>query len=61
MEEISKEKERLEKQNNIKIEDKRMAKEFNVSIITDKTIEGLLRFIQLTPEDTNHKLDKKLN
>lgn len=45
MQEIEKEKERLEKMNNIKIEDKRMTKEFNVSIITERTLEGLLRFI----------------
>jgi hypothetical protein len=39
---LNKEKEKLY---NIKIEDKRMTKELDVSIITSKTLEGLLNYI----------------
>ena len=40
-----------EKQLRVKIEDKRMTKQLDVSIITPHTIEGLLRFIKLEPTD----------
>lgn len=61
IEDLQKEKERQEKILSVKIEDKRMSKAFDVSIITPQTLEGLLKFIQIQPDDSYHKLDKKLN
>jgi hypothetical protein len=45
LEEIAKEKERAAKMMNVKIEDKRMSKPFDVSIISPQTIEGMLNYI----------------
>lgn len=45
----------------VKREDKRVTKQIDVKIITDKTIETLLQYLQLLPEDNKYTLDKKLN
>mmetsp|Transcript_14430 Transcript_14430/g.16680 ORF Transcript_14430/g.16680 Transcript_14430/m.16680 type:complete len:128 (+) Transcript_14430:2994-3377(+) len=45
----------------IKVEDKRVTREVYVKLITDKTIEVLLNYLQLLPEDNKYTLDKKLN
>lgn len=45
IEDIKKEKEKIDRTLNVKIEDKRMSKPFDVSIITEKTVESLLKFI----------------
>ena len=47
IEEINKEKERHEKMLNVKIEDKRMRKLFDVSVMTPSTLDTLLRHIGL--------------
>lgn len=44
-----------------KIENKRIRKELDVMIISAKTIEALLRFLEIEPEDSIYLLDKKLN
>jgi hypothetical protein len=46
---------------NVKVEDIRIAKSVDVSIITAKTIETLLEYLDLLPEDNKYTLDKKLN
>lgn len=58
---LNKEKEKYEKMLSVKIEEKRMSKPFDVSMINPETIEALLKFIQLQPDDDQFKLDKKLN
>ena len=44
-----------------KIEDKRIRKDLNVMVISARTIEGLMRFLGIEPEDTKYGLDAKLN
>ena len=61
IEDIQKEKEQYEKMLKVKIEDKRMTKPLDVSIISAQTIEGLLKFIQLQPDDSKQVMDQKLN
>lgn len=58
---IAKEKDRQDKQMSVKIENKRMSKAFDVSIITAKTVEALLNYIQLQSDDDHLGMDKKLN
>lgn len=41
--------------------DRKVRKEFNVSLIQPKTIEALLRFLELEPEERPQSLDQKLN
>jgi len=41
--------------------DRRVRKEFNVSLIQAKTIEALLRFLELEPDEKSKSLDLKLN
>lgn len=41
--------------------DRKVRKEFNVSLIQAKTIEALLRFLELEPDETAKSLDAKLN
>jgi hypothetical protein len=48
-------------QKNVKVEDIRITKSVDVSIITAKTIETLLEYLDLLPEDNKYTLDKKLN
>ena len=57
IEDIQKEKEQYEKMLKVKIEDKRMTKPLDVSIISAQTIEGLLKFIQLQPDDSKQVMD----
>ena len=45
----------------VKIESSRVTTECDVSLITDKTIEALLKYIGLDPEDNRFDMDKKLN
>ena len=45
IEDIQKEKERHEKMFNVKIEEKRMSKPFDVTLISATTIEGLLKYL----------------
>jgi hypothetical protein len=51
----------LEHLKNVKVSDKRVTKSIDVGLITDKTIECLLEYLQLLPEDNKYTLDKKLN
>ncbi|TNV72993.1 hypothetical protein FGO68_gene7502 [Halteria grandinella] len=41
--------------------DRKVRKEFNLSLIQPKTIEALLRFLELEPEETAKSLEAKLN
>lgn len=41
--------------------DRRVRKDFNVSLIQAKTIEALLRFLELEPDEKSKSLDLKLN
>ena len=59
--ELNKEKEKYERMLSVKIEEKRMSKPFDVSMINPEAIEALLKFIQLQPDDDQFKMDKKLN
>ena len=45
----------------VKVEDKRVTRSVDVGLITNLTIEGLLNYLQLLPEDDKYSLDKKLN
>ena len=45
----------------VKVEDKRVSRSVNVDIISASTIEALLRFLQVEPEDDHFGLDRKLN
>lgn len=45
LEDIQKEKAQFERMTTVKIEEKRISKPFDVSIITPSTIEGLLKYI----------------
>ena len=58
---LNKEKEKYERMLKVKIEEKRMSKGFDVSIINKEAIEAILKFIKLDAEDDQYKLDKKLN
>lgn len=51
----------LEHLKKVKVEDKRVARKVDVTLITEKTIEALLNYLQLLPEDNKYSLDKKLN
>jgi len=51
---------KVEKQQRIKIEEKRISKEFDVSLINADDVEKLLKFLQLNPEDDKYTLDRKL-
>ena len=53
--------EMLDHLNKVKVEDKRVTKQIDVKLITDKTIEALLGYLQLLPEDNKYTLDRKLN
>lgn len=41
--------------------DRKVRKEFNVGLIQAKTIEALLRFLELEPEEKPQLLEAKLN
>lgn len=41
--------------------DRKVRKDFNVSLIQAKTIEALLRFLELEPDEKSKSLDLKLN
>jgi hypothetical protein len=45
----------------VKVEDKRVTRRVDVDLITSKTIECLLNYFELLPEDDKYSLDKKLN
>lgn len=51
----------LEHIKKVKVEDKRVTREVDVDLITAVTIEGLLNYLQIQPEDNKYTLDKKLN
>jgi hypothetical protein len=51
----------LEHIKHVKVEDRRITKSVDVSLITEKTIEALLNYLHLLPEDNKYTLDKKLN
>lgn len=51
----------LEHLKKVKVEDKRVTSEVDVSLISHKTLEKLIKFFQLLPEDNKYTLDKKLN
>ena len=44
-----------------KIEHKKIRKDLNVMVVTAKTIEALMKFLGIEPEDTRQGLDNKLN
>lgn len=44
-----------------KIENKKIRKELDVISVSPRALEALLRFLDLTPEDTRQGLDNKLN
>ena len=46
--------EMLDHLNKVKVEDKRVTKQIDVKLITDKTIEALLGYLQLLPEDNKY-------
>jgi|APCry1669188879_1035177.scaffolds.fasta_scaffold389763_1 hypothetical protein len=41
--------------------DRRVRKDFNVTLISAKTIEALARFLELEPDEKPRQLDAKLN
>ena len=41
--------------------DRRVRKEFNVDLIQAKTVEALLRYLELEPDEKAKSLDLKLN
>ena len=45
----------------IKIEDKKVGKDYEVDIISVRTLEALLIFLGIEPDDSKSKLDKKMN
>ena len=51
---------KVEKLQKLTIEEKRVSKEFDVSLICVEDVERLLKFLQLDPEDDKYVLDKKL-
>jgi hypothetical protein len=51
----------LENLHKVKVEDTRITTECDVSLISDRTIEALLKFLDLNPEDNRFDMDKKLN
>ena len=44
-----------------RIDNKKVKKDLDVMIVTAKTIEALLKFLGIEPEDTRQGLDNKLN
>ncbi|CAI2384566.1 unnamed protein product [Moneuplotes crassus] len=51
---------KIENLQNIKIEEKRVSKEFDVSLINVDDVERLLKFLQLDSEDDKYTMDRKL-
>ena len=49
-----------EKMKNYKVEDKKVRKALDVKIISAETIEALVRYLNITENDTDYELDKKL-
>jgi hypothetical protein len=45
----------------LKVEDKKVKKSFDVGVITPKTIEALLRFLGIEPDDNAQVMNSKLN
>ena len=48
----------IEKQQKIKVEEKRISKEFDVSLISVDDVELFFKFLQLNPQDDKFTLDK---
>lgn len=46
---------------NSKIENKKVKEELAVPLISAKTIEALLRFLSIEPDDPKYMLDRKMN
>ena len=53
--------ERIEKQKKIKVEERRIAKKFDVWELMANDIKDILDFLQVEPEDDKYTLDKKIN
>jgi hypothetical protein len=51
---------KIENLNQIKVEDKRVSKEFDVSLINVDDVEKLLKFLQLNPDDDKYTMDRKM-
>lgn len=51
LEELAKAKEREEKLMKVKIDDKKFNKNFDVSIINPRTVEAMLQFLNVVPND----------
>ena len=45
----------------MKVENKRVRKDLDVNIVSAKTIEALMRFLGIEPDDSRYGLDNKLN
>ena len=45
----------------VEIEDKRMTKKFDISLVSHRTVEALLQFCGISPNATHKKLDMTLN
>jgi hypothetical protein len=46
---------------NTKVEKKRLKKAFDVDVISAKTIEAILKYLGIEPEEHMYLLDDKLN
>lgn len=51
----------IEKQNKIKVVEKRIGKKFDVWELMASDIKDILEFFQVEPEDDKYTLDKKIN
>ena len=45
----------------MKIEDRRIKKDMNVEVVSAKTMEAMLIFLGIEPDDSRYQLDNKLN
>ena len=45
----------------VKIEDKRMTKKFDISLVSHRTVEALLQFCGIAANQTHKTLDSTLN
>lgn len=58
IEELGKAKERQERMGSIKIEDRKLNKPFDVSLVNSHTVDALLQYLQLQPNAHAEALDK---
>jgi len=60
LKELEQQIQKIEKLQKIKVEEKRISKEFDVSLISYEDVEKFFRFLQLDPNDDKYTMDKKL-